>query len=242
MSPLPETGLDGRVAFVTGAARGMGATHALTLASRGADVLLADLDVAELHGVAKQIREDTGRTVETMQLDVTAPDAGKRVRDHAERVFGRLDIVVHNAGIMHDWRGIADTPAPRLQPYFDAVQDIRTQYPSDVFDADKSAQLLKDAGVNASDIHLKYLVDGNHGHLHTRNTDSRPACQVLVNHLAEETNLPATAARRARDSCPNGHFAPIRRLHKAKEFRDSDPITLPDTILEPVLSRLSPLR
>ena len=89
---------------------------------------------------------------------------------------------------------------------------------------------------------LTYLVDGNHGHLHTRNTDSRPACQVLVNHLAEETNLPATAARRARDSCPNGHFAPIRRLHKAKEFRDSDPITLPDTILEPVLSRLSPLR
>jgi len=48
-----------------------------------------------------------------------------------------------------------------LQPYFDAIQDIRTQYPSDVFDADKSAALLKGAGVNASDIHLKYLVDGS---------------------------------------------------------------------------------
>lgn len=119
MSTLPEVGLDGRVAFVTGAARGMGATHAVTLGCRGADVLIADLDATELHGVAKQIREDTGRTVETMQLDVTAPDAGERVREHAERVFGRLDIVVHNAGIMHDWKGIADTPAPRLQPYFD---------------------------------------------------------------------------------------------------------------------------
>lgn len=119
MSPLPEAGLDGRVAFVTGAARGMGATHAVTLAGRGADVLIADLDATELHGVAKQIREDTGRTVETMQLDVTAPDAGERVREHAELVFGRLDIVVHNAGIMHDWKGIADTPAARLQPYFD---------------------------------------------------------------------------------------------------------------------------
>jgi peptide/nickel transport system substrate-binding protein len=46
-----------------------------------------------------------------------------------------------------------------LQPYFDAIQDLRTQYPSDAFDPDKSAALLKQAGVNASDIHLKYLVD-----------------------------------------------------------------------------------
>ena len=65
MSALPGISLAGRVAFVTGAARGMGATHALTLASRGADVLITDLDSAELDSVAKQIREDTGRRVET---------------------------------------------------------------------------------------------------------------------------------------------------------------------------------
>jgi peptide/nickel transport system substrate-binding protein len=46
-----------------------------------------------------------------------------------------------------------------LQPYFDAIQDLRTQYPSDAFDADKSAAMLKAAGVNASDIHLKYVVN-----------------------------------------------------------------------------------
>lgn len=116
---LPDTNLTGRVAFVTGAARGMGATHALTLAHRGADLVIADLDTAELAATAKQIREDTGRRVETMELDVTDPGAGEQVHDLAQRVFGRLDIVVHNAGIMHDWKGITDTPAERLQPYLD---------------------------------------------------------------------------------------------------------------------------
>jgi 3-oxoacyl-[acyl-carrier protein] reductase len=116
---LPDIALAGRVAFVTGAARGMGVTHALTLAARGADVLLADQDSAELDASAKQIREDTGRRVVTMVLDVTAPDAGEKVLATVTEKFGRLDIVVHNAGIMHDWKGIADTPAEKLQPYFD---------------------------------------------------------------------------------------------------------------------------
>lgn len=116
---LPEITLPGRVAFITGAARGMGATHALTLAHRGADILIADLDGAELDASAKQIRADTGRRVHTMVLDVTATDAGARVLAAAEENFGRLDIVVHNAGIMHDWKGIADTPVEKLQPYVD---------------------------------------------------------------------------------------------------------------------------
>lgn len=119
MVALPDTALTGRIAFVTGAARGMGATHAATLAHRGADVLIADIDTDEMRVVAKQIRSDSGRRVEVMELDVTAPDAGARVRDTAESVFGGLDIVVHNAGIMHDWRTLAETPVQRLQPYLD---------------------------------------------------------------------------------------------------------------------------
>ena len=116
---LQDPGLGGRVAFITGAARGIGAAHASTLAARGADVLIADLDLAELLGVAKEVREHTGRRVECLELDVTAPDAGERVRARAEEAFGRLDIAVHNAGIMHDWKTLAETPAARLQPYFD---------------------------------------------------------------------------------------------------------------------------
>ncbi|BBX63904.1 beta-ketoacyl-ACP reductase [Mycobacterium saskatchewanense] len=119
MSGLPTTSLAGRTAFVTGAARGMGATHAATLADRGADLLIADLDTNELEVVAKEIRADTGRQVHTLTLDVTTPDAGTRVCDRARQVFGGLDIVVHNAGIVHDWKTLADTPAAHLQPYLD---------------------------------------------------------------------------------------------------------------------------
>lgn len=119
MSGLPAMNLTDRVAFVTGAARGMGATHAATLADRGADLMIADLDADELDLVADKIRSNTDRHVETLALDVTAPDAGPQVRDCAEQVFGRLDIVVHNAGIVHDWKTMADTPATQLQPYLD---------------------------------------------------------------------------------------------------------------------------
>jgi peptide/nickel transport system substrate-binding protein len=45
------------------------------------------------------------------------------------------------------------------QPYFDAVSDLRTQYPSDVFDPSQSASRLSAAGVNPGDVHLKYVVN-----------------------------------------------------------------------------------
>lgn len=118
MSPR-STDLCGRVAFVTGAARGMGAAHAEALAARGADLIITDLDKAELNSVAKGLRETYGRRVSTLRLDVTAPDAGAQVSALARDTFGRLDIVVHNAGIMHDWKGVDETPAEHIQPYLD---------------------------------------------------------------------------------------------------------------------------
>ncbi|MDF2824137.1 MAG: putative 3-oxoacyl-[acyl-carrier-protein] reductase [Mycobacterium sp.] len=119
MTTLPDTALTGRVAFVSGAARGMGAAHAATLADRGADLLIADLDGEELELVAQQIRSETGRRVQSMALDVTAAEAGELVRDLAQHTYGRLDIVVHNAGIMHNWKTLTETPAAELQPYLD---------------------------------------------------------------------------------------------------------------------------
>jgi peptide/nickel transport system substrate-binding protein len=63
-----------------------------------------------------------------------------------------------------------------LQPYFDAVQDIRTQYPSDVFDPDKSAALFSQAGVTPSSINLKYLVDAG-------SNEEMKVSQVLADQL-----------------------------------------------------------
>jgi 3-oxoacyl-[acyl-carrier protein] reductase len=93
-----ERPLEGRVAVVTGAARGIGAAIAATLARDGATVVAVDVPAAgeQLAAVANRVRGTA------LQLDVTAPDAGTRILEHAMARHGRLDIVVHNAGILRD--------------------------------------------------------------------------------------------------------------------------------------------
>ncbi|MGW4497658.1 3-oxoacyl-ACP reductase [Micromonospora sp. NPDC004336] len=90
--------LDGQVVLVTGAARGIGAALARVLARDGARVVALDVPAAgdELAAVAN----DIGATA--VQLDLTAPDAPARLAAHLADRHGRVDVVVHNAGITRD--------------------------------------------------------------------------------------------------------------------------------------------
>jgi 3-oxoacyl-[acyl-carrier protein] reductase len=94
--------LDGRVALVTGGARGIGAATAQRLAADGADVALVDLDGAAAVATAKQIADETGRRTVGLEADVT--DAAQ-VNDAVDRVveeLGSLGILVNNAGVTRD--------------------------------------------------------------------------------------------------------------------------------------------
>ena len=119
--PLPAlSDLTGRVAVVTGAARGMGAAHAAALSARGARVLLVDRD-REVNEAAAALRAEGAEAI-ALQLDITADDAAARIRRALADGFSdgapHLDILVHNAGIAHDWRTLDETEAASLDPYY----------------------------------------------------------------------------------------------------------------------------
>jgi 7-alpha-hydroxysteroid dehydrogenase len=89
--------IDGRAAVVTGAGRGIGAASALALAEAGADVLLAARTESQLDEVAEKVRA-LGRVAVVVPTDVTDDAATAALADTAMEAFGRLDIVVNNAG------------------------------------------------------------------------------------------------------------------------------------------------
>lgn len=94
----PGENLTGKVALVTGAARGIGAAIARTLARDGAHVVCLDVPSAgdALASVANEVRG------EAYQLDLNSEDAASRLVDHLRSRHGRVDVVVHNAGITRD--------------------------------------------------------------------------------------------------------------------------------------------
>jgi NAD(P)-dependent dehydrogenase (short-subunit alcohol dehydrogenase family) len=98
MSVFPTFDLKGRVALVTGAARGIGNAISLALAHAGADVALGLRDVKTGGELAAEI-ERMGRRALPLQMDVTRLDQITSAVDEAVARFGRIDILVNNAGL-----------------------------------------------------------------------------------------------------------------------------------------------
>lgn len=92
-----DRSVKGRAVIVTGAASGMGRATAHLFAAEGASVALTDIDEAGLARVLDEIRNEGGNA-HTWRLDVLDPDDIRRVVDEVARRFGRLDILINNAG------------------------------------------------------------------------------------------------------------------------------------------------
>jgi citronellol/citronellal dehydrogenase len=90
--------LAGQAAIVTGGAGGIGRAIADNLADAGADLLLAARNLERLDGVAAEIRERTGRRVETATVDIRNRDSVEALAERARGLFPRIDILINNAG------------------------------------------------------------------------------------------------------------------------------------------------
>lgn len=99
---MPGMGvMDGKVAIVTGAGRGIGRGEALLLAAEGAAVVVNELDADAAEAVADEIRAAGGRVL-LDHGDCSDPDAAQLLVERAVDEFGQLDAVVNNAGVVRD--------------------------------------------------------------------------------------------------------------------------------------------
>jgi len=90
--------LDGRVAVITGASSGIGASIATALASAGASVIAVGRERARLAELIQNIRSK-GHTAESVVAELTTPDGVHGVVEAAVEKFGRIDVLVHSAGV-----------------------------------------------------------------------------------------------------------------------------------------------
>jgi 3-oxoacyl-[acyl-carrier protein] reductase len=90
-----------RIAFITGASRGIGRACAIALSSSGAKVILAARQLDKLEQVAAEIRLANGEAC-VVPIDLSSPDSIKEAFSKAAKDFGRIDILVNNAGVTRD--------------------------------------------------------------------------------------------------------------------------------------------
>lgn len=94
-----ENNINGKVVVITGASSGLGETTARHLASKGASVVLGARRIDNLEKIAKEIREAGGKA-EVLKMDVTNASEVKALVDKAVSSFGKIDVLINNAGLM----------------------------------------------------------------------------------------------------------------------------------------------
>ncbi|RKO93446.1 3-oxoacyl-reductase [Blyttiomyces helicus] len=112
--------LSGRVALVTGASRGIGKAIAAELAGRGADVVITySSDKSAVEAAASvAVFKELGVRALHVQSDVGSIEAGKKLLDYIKREFGKIDIIVNNAGVI---------PTSAIESEYDRTFDINTK-------------------------------------------------------------------------------------------------------------------
>lgn len=144
-------GLDGQVAFVSGASSGIGARFARVLAEAGADVVLGARRVDRIEALAKTIEAETGRKALALALDVTSTESVEEVFAKAKDTLGVPTVVCNNAGI-----GLEAKAADKDESVWDDTMEVNLKGMWRV--ATTAAQLMIDADLQGSIINTASIL------------------------------------------------------------------------------------
>ena len=150
--------VDGKVALISGAARGMGASHARLLAAEGARVVLGDV----LDDEGRAVAEELGDVARYVHLDVGSPEDWAAAVALTTREFGTLNVLVNNAGIVYR-RTLRNLERERWQRVLDV------NLPGTMLGIQAVIEPMTTAGggsiINMSSIQAMRGTPGNHGYV-----------------------------------------------------------------------------
>ena len=165
---MSEFSFEGRVAVVTGAGRGLGRAYARLLAERGAKVVVNDLggsiegdgaDIGPAQTVVEEIKAAGGEAVADTN-DVSTPAGSQAIIDSAINAFGRIDVLVNNAGIVR-YAGLPEIEAENLERHLDvhlvgSFNTLRAAWPHFVEQGYGRVVLTTSSGMFGLDNNLSY--------------------------------------------------------------------------------------
>jgi Dehydrogenases with different specificities (related to short-chain alcohol dehydrogenases) len=102
MSIKEKLSFCGYASIITGGATGLGKAMASALAEMGSDIVIADINRDKAENTAEQFRRQFGVRVVVIEANVCKPEDAERVREETVREFGRIDVLINNAGIVRN--------------------------------------------------------------------------------------------------------------------------------------------
>lgn len=178
MALFDQFKLDGQVAVITGAGKGIGAAIARTFAEAGADVVIGARTVADLERVAEDVR-GFGRKAIVVQTDVMEQEQLLALADRAVKDLGRLDILVNNAG------GFPPKPAlstPVEQFDFAMRFNVSTAYALSVH----AVPMMVETAGGGSIVNISSVVGGTPAPCFATYGTAKSALSMLTREFAQE--------------------------------------------------------